>query len=75
MSGKAAKVILTEQQEGVLQQISRSTTAPERLVQRAGIILLAFAGWLNWETVKRPATWKESWASRRQNSGTLALVA
>jgi transposase len=25
-------------------------------------------------TVKRPATWKESWASRRENSETLALV-
>ena len=26
------------------------------------------------ETVKRPATWKESWASRRENSETLAIV-
>jgi hypothetical protein len=26
------------------------------------------------ETVKRPATWKESWASRRTNGATLALV-
>ncbi len=26
------------------------------------------------ETTKRPATWKESWASRRENSETLALV-
>ena len=26
------------------------------------------------ETTKRPATWKESWASRRGNSKTLALV-
>jgi hypothetical protein len=47
MSGKAAKVMLTEEQEGVLQRIRRSTTAPGRLVQRAGVILLAFAGWLN----------------------------
>ena len=27
MSGKAAKITLTEEQEGVLQQIARSTTA------------------------------------------------
>jgi len=26
------------------------------------------------ETTRRPATWKESWASRRENSETLALV-
>jgi len=47
MSGKAAKVMLTEEQAGVLRQITGSTTAPRRLVQRAGVILLAFAGWLN----------------------------
>ena len=140
MSGKAAKTVLTEQQQSVLQQIRRSRTAPQRLVQRVSIILLAFAGLLNveiapkvalarkqvglwrrrwqqsfvrrgnftslvalkdrlldfidyfnrtfakpfrWtytgrpvtaETVKRPATWKESWASRRENGATLALI-
>ncbi len=36
MSGKAAKVRLTEKQLHVLQQISRSTTAPKRLGQRVG---------------------------------------
>jgi len=41
MSGKAASVMLTERQQGVLQKITRSTTAPRRLVQRAGVILLA----------------------------------
>ena len=47
MSGKAAEIVLTEKQQSVLEQIRRSRTAPQRLVQRAGIILLAFAGWLN----------------------------
>ena len=47
MSGKAAKITLTEEQERVLQQISCSTTISQRLVQRAGIILLAFSGLLN----------------------------
>ncbi len=47
MSGKAAKILLTEKQEDVLQQILRSTIAPQRLVQRAGMILQAFSGTLN----------------------------
>lgn len=44
MSGKAAKIRLAEKQEGILQQLMRSATAPKRLVQRVGVILLAFAG-------------------------------
>jgi hypothetical protein len=47
MSGKAAKITLTEQQEIILRRIRCSTTASQRLVQRVGIILLAFAGSLN----------------------------
>ena len=47
MSGKAARIRLSEKQYGILQQIERSTTAPQRLVQRARLILLAFAGKLN----------------------------
>ena len=47
MSGKAAKITLTEKQQCILQQIRRSTTASQQLGQRAGIILLAFAGTLN----------------------------
>lgn len=68
MSGKAAKVMLTEEQEGVLQQLTRSTTAPQRLVQRAGIILLAFAGWLNGDIAakiglarKQVGLWRRRW--------------
>lgn len=47
MSGKAAKIQLTERQYSVLQQIRRSTTAPQRLVQRVTVILMGFAGVLN----------------------------
>lgn len=47
MSGKAAKIRLTEEQQNILQQISRSATAPKRLAQRVGVILLGFAGMLN----------------------------
>ena len=47
MCGKAAKIMLTEGQQAILQQIIRSTTAPRRLVQRARLIVLAFGGMLN----------------------------
>ena len=47
MSGKAAKIQLTDKQLNILQQIRRSTTAPKRLVQWVTVILMAFAGMLN----------------------------
>ena len=47
MSGKAAKIQITEKQHRILQQVERSATAPKRLVQRAGVILMGFAGILN----------------------------
>ena len=42
MSGKAAKVVITEKQQAVLQRIVDSPTASVRLVQRSQVILLAF---------------------------------
>jgi len=47
MSGKAAKIMLTERQHAILHQIIRSTTAAQRLVQRARLIVLAFGGMFN----------------------------
>jgi putative transposase len=47
MPGKAAKVTITERQQEILEAITRRTTAAQRLVQRAWIILLAFRGWKN----------------------------
>ncbi len=47
MSGKAAKIQITEKQRDILQQVNRSTTAPKRLVQRVSVILMGFAGVLN----------------------------
>lgn len=32
MSGKAAKIMFTEKQQSILEQIHRSTTAPQRLI-------------------------------------------
>lgn len=47
MSGKAAKIVCTEKQHLILQQIVRANTSSVRLVQRARIILLAFDSMLN----------------------------
>ena len=47
MSGKAAKIQITEKQHRILRQVDRSATAPKRLVQRVGVILMSFAGMLN----------------------------
>ena len=42
MPGSAAKILITERQQKVLQDIARSRTAPLHLTQRAPIILRAF---------------------------------
>jgi transposase len=47
MPGKAAKVIISERQQEILDEFSRSRTEPYFLRQRSTIILLAFAGLLN----------------------------
>ena len=44
MPGSAAKIAITERQQAVLEQIVAASTSPVRLVQRAQIILRAFAG-------------------------------
>ena len=68
MSGKAAKITLTEKQQRILRQIRRSTTASQRVGQRAGIILLAFAGTLNVGVAKivglarkQVGVWRRRW--------------
>lgn len=68
MSGKAAKIQLTEKQQHVLQQIRRSTTAPQRLAQRASVILMAFTGMLNGTIAeelglgrKQVGLWRRRW--------------
>jgi len=47
MSGKASKIIVTEKQHAILEQIVNARTASQQLTQRAKIILLAFGGMLN----------------------------
>ena len=49
MPGKAAKVIVTEKQQAILQIFARSRSVSVSLVQRSKIILLAFDGHNNEE--------------------------
>ena len=44
MPGSAAKVVITERQQKILQEIVNSRTSALRLVQRATIVLQGFAG-------------------------------
>lgn len=68
MPGKAAKVTITERQQVVLEQLSRSRTESQVIAQRARIILLAFAKRSNQEIsaevgLERKAVglWRRRW--------------
>lgn len=69
MSGSAAKVVITERQQMILRDLANSRTAPRHLVQRATIVLRAFAGVDNGEIAReiglgRDAVglWRRRWA-------------
>jgi transposase len=68
MSGKAARIVLSERQQEILQQMIRSTTLSRRLVQRASVILLAFDRHLNEDigtkvglSRKQVGLWRRRW--------------
>jgi len=68
MPGKAAKVVVTERQQLVLLELSKSRSEPPMLIQRAKIVLLAFAGRLNEEISAevglnrvQVGTWRRRW--------------
>ena len=68
MPGKAAKIVCSENQYHILQQISRASTAPQRLVQRAKIILLGFRGSSNYDigmkvglASRQVGKWRRRW--------------
>lgn len=68
MSGKAARIVLSEKQQKILQQIIRATTLSQRLLQRASVILLAFEGHLNEDIAtkvnlgrKQVGRWRRRW--------------
>jgi transposase len=68
MSGSAAKVVITERQQELLQKMSTARTVAIRLSQRATIILLAFAGMDNESIAQRVSLerhqvgiWRRRW--------------
>jgi transposase len=69
MPGKAAKVVITERQQQILDDFSRSRSEPSFLRQRSDIILLAFSGLLNEQIAPRVdlerhqvGVWRARWA-------------
>ncbi|MGF1583628.1 MAG: transposase, partial [Gemmataceae bacterium] len=52
MSGQAAKVIITERQQKILDALARSRTVSRTLTQRAQIVLAAFQGHKNQHIVE-----------------------
>jgi len=78
MPGKAAKVTISERQQEHLEAITRRTTAPQRVVHRAWIVLLAFRGWKNEHIAEhlrcerhQVGIWRQRWRDAWQ---TLILV-
>lgn len=47
MPGRARKLIITERQQAILHFMTRSSTCPQAVAQRAWMILLAFDGRAN----------------------------
>jgi transposase len=68
MAGKAAKIIVSERQQSLLNEFSKSRTLGKGVVQRATIILLGFAGLLNEDIAARVGLnrlqvglWRQRW--------------
>jgi transposase len=68
MAGKAAKIIVSERQQVLLYEFSKSRTVAKGVVQRATIILLGFAGLLNEEIAlqvglnrQQVGIWRQRW--------------
>lgn len=68
MSGKAARILLSEKQLQILQKLTRSTTASQRLVQRVRVILLGFEGRRNQDIAdevklhrRQVGLWRRRW--------------
>ena len=73
MPGRAAKIIITERQQEVLQTMTRSSTCPQAIAQRARMILLGFNGLDNEDIADRigcerhgVGIWRRRWADAWQ---------
>jgi hypothetical protein len=69
MPGKAAKVIITERQQEILDEFRRSRSEPSFLTQRSTVILLAFTGLRNEQIASQVnlerhqvGIWRSRWA-------------
>jgi transposase len=69
MSGKAAKIMVTEKQQSILQLIANSATTTVQHAQRAGIILEAFEGKFNCDIAaeagldrRHVGLWRRRWS-------------
>ncbi len=70
MPGKATKVTITERQQQILDEFSRSRSEPSFLRQRSTLVLLAFAGLLNEQIAPQVdlerhqvGIWRSRWAA------------
>ena len=68
MPGKAAKIIVTEKQQKLLQEFSKSRTVSKCVTQRAMIVLLGFAGLFNEDIAlqvglnrQQVGIWRQRW--------------
>jgi len=68
MAGTAAKIIISERQQKVLEEFSKSRTIGKCLAQRATIIVLGFAGMLNEDIAlqvglnrQQVGLWRQRW--------------
>jgi transposase len=68
MAGKAAKILVSEKQQMLLQEFSKSRTLGKGVVQRATIVLLGFDGLLNEQIALRVGLnrqqvglWRQRW--------------
>jgi transposase len=68
MPGKAAKIVVTERQHKILDELRKSRTVGRGFAQRAAIVLLGFAGLLNEDIAARVGLhrqqvglWRQRW--------------
>ena len=68
MAGSAAKIVISERQQKLLEEFRKSRTIGKSIAQRAAIVLLGFAGMLNEEIALRVGLnrqqvglWRQRW--------------
>ena len=78
MAGRSVAVVVAARQRAVLEAFARSKTAPQRLVERARVVLLSADGQLNQDQAKqlgvdrqRVRRWRRRWARAHR---TLAVA-